>query len=99
MDCAKQSIRLVLVYTHSPEINFCFCYPSLPIAQSLKQILNLPCFFPIGNYEKGDFDTPLDPMKNETIHAGLEGLYLLSSPVRDMKNYGKTLAGGTPASL
>ena len=53
----------------------------------------------LGNYEKGDFDTPLDPMKNETIHAGLEGLYLLSSPMRDMKNFGKNLAGGTPASL
>jgi len=30
------------------------------------------------SYENGDFDKPNDPMKNETISAGLEKLYLLS---------------------
>jgi hypothetical protein len=65
----------------------------------ISSVLLFCSFVLLGSYEKGDFDTPLDPMKNETIHAGLEGLYLLSSPIRDMKTYGKNLTGATPASL
>ena len=52
-----------------------------------------------GNYERGDFDTPEDPMKNETIHAGLEGLYMLSSPMTEPKFLRKNITSQLSSSL
>lgn len=55
--------------------------------------------FSIGNYERGDFDTPQDPMTNATIHAGLEGLYTLSSPMLESKFARKKLTVQMSTSL